>query len=304
MKRSAPQQAPEIQVETQGEMPPGVIEYAQEKVRALTSRTREPVPFARVKLTHMANPAIERPAIAQANLDVNGRPARAHVAAATVTEAVDLLQDRLVARLERLEQHWEARRGKTPVPGLHEWRHGSEPTHRLDYFPRPAEERQVVRHKSYSLAWESPDEAAFELETMDYDFHLFTDIGTGEDSVLYRSGPTGYRLAQVRPHPELVGPAAVPLTLSELPAPRMKVAEAKEQDAPGRWHAQKGRSGTSGGLSGSSVPAARGSCGGQARLVGRAHPGVGRAAARQPERVLVRRHPGRGGAWRRQPTRE
>ncbi|MFI8089338.1 sigma 54 modulation/S30EA ribosomal C-terminal domain-containing protein [Streptomyces sp. NPDC086080] len=229
MKRSAPQQAPEIQVEAQGQMPPGVIEYAREKVRALTGRTREPVLFARVKLTHMANPALERPAIAQANLDVNGRPARAHVAATTVIEAVDLLQNRLAAALERLEQHWEARRGKTPLPGPHEWRHGMEPTHRPDYFPRPPEERQVVRHKSYSLARESPDEAAFELETMDYGFHLFTDIGTGEDSVLYRSGPTGYRLAQVHPHPEPVGPTAVPLTLSELPAPRMTEAGAKER---------------------------------------------------------------------------
>ncbi|MGW3264272.1 ribosome hibernation promotion factor [Streptomyces sp. NPDC001056] len=229
MKRSAPQLAPEIQVETQGQMPPGAVEYAREKVGALTGRTREPVLYARVKLTHMANPAVERPAIAQANLDVNGRPVRAHVAATAMHEAVDRLQDRLAVRLKRLEEHWEARRGKTPVPDPHEWRHGSEPTHRPDYFPRPAEDRQVVRHKSYSLALESPDEAAFELESMDYDFHLFTDMGTGEDSVLYRAGPTGYRLAQVHPHPEPAGPAAVPLTLSELPAPRMSVAEAKQR---------------------------------------------------------------------------
>ncbi|WJE00481.1 hypothetical protein [Streptomyces antimycoticus] len=91
---------------------PGVIEYAQEKVRALTGRTGEPVLFARVKLTHLANPAMERPALAQANLDVNGRPARAHVAATTVTEAVDLLQDRLAGRLERLPP----RPGAPPPP--------------------------------------------------------------------------------------------------------------------------------------------------------------------------------------------
>ncbi|MEV7237968.1 sigma 54 modulation/S30EA ribosomal C-terminal domain-containing protein [Streptomyces sp. NPDC051020] len=91
------------------------------------------------------------------------------------------------------------------------------------------EERQVVRHKSFSLAREAPDEAAFELEWMDYGFHLFTDADSGEDSVLYRSGPTGYRLAQVHPRPQLVGSVAVPLTVSELPAPRMTVAEAKQR---------------------------------------------------------------------------
>ncbi len=229
MKRTGPQQVPEIQVETQGQMPPGAAEYAQDKVRALFGRTRKPVLFARVKLTHVAKAALDRPAIAQANLDVNGRPARAHVAAATVAEAVDVLQDRLAARLERLEEHWEARRGRGPAPGPHEWRHGNEPAHRPDWFPRPPEERQVVRHKSFSLGRESPDEAAFQMDMMDYGFHLFTDLGTGEDSVVYRSGPTGYRLAQVHPGRARVIDTSVPFTVSDLPAPRMNVARAKRR---------------------------------------------------------------------------
>lgn len=229
MKRSAPQQALEVQVETRGQLPPDAAGYARDKIQAVLGQTREPVLFARVRLTRMANPAVEQPVIAQANVDVNGRPARAHVAGQTVTQAVDLLQDRLAERLARLAERWEARRGRTPVPGGHEWRHGSEPTHRPDYCPRPVEERQVVRHKSFSLAREAPDEAAFELEWMDYGFHLFTDADSGEDSVLYRSGPTGYRLAQVHPRPQLVGSVAVPLTVSELPAPRMTVAEAKQR---------------------------------------------------------------------------
>ncbi|GAA0552776.1 MULTISPECIES: hypothetical protein [Streptomyces] len=45
--------------------------------------------------------------------------------------------------------------------------------------------------------------------------------------MLYRSGPTGYRLARVHPH--LSGLVAVPLTLSDLPAPRMNVARAKQR---------------------------------------------------------------------------
>ncbi|SFH11869.1 sigma 54 modulation/S30EA ribosomal C-terminal domain-containing protein [Streptomyces mirabilis] len=229
MKRSAPQQAPEVQVETRGQLPPDAAAYARDKVRAVLGQTREPVLFARVRLNRTANPAVERPVIAQANVDLNGRPARAHVAGQTATQAVDLLQDRLAKQLARLTEHWEARRGRTTVPGPHEWRHGSEPTHRPDYYPRPVDERQVVRHKSFSLAWESPDEAAFELESMDYGFHLFTDADSGEDSVLYRSGATGYRLAQLHPHPHPAGNMAVPLTVSELPAPRMNMAEAQQR---------------------------------------------------------------------------
>ncbi|MEV0695504.1 sigma 54 modulation/S30EA ribosomal C-terminal domain-containing protein [Streptomyces sp. NPDC050388] len=229
MKRSAFQQTPEVQVETRGQLPPDAAAYARDKVRAVLGQTREPVLFARVRLNRTANPAVERPVIAQANLDVNGRPARAHVAARSATEAVDLLQDRLAERLARLAEHWEARRGRMPVPSPHEWRHGSEPAHRPDYYPRPVEERQVVRHKSFSLARETPEEAAFELESMDYRFHLFTAADSGEDSVLYHAGPTGYRLAQVHPHPRPEGNVAVPLTVSELPAPRMNVAEAQQR---------------------------------------------------------------------------
>ncbi|WP_443050974.1 hypothetical protein [Streptomyces sp. JV185] len=39
------------------------------------------------------------------------------------------------------------------------------------------------------------------MESMDYDFHLVTDVGPGEDNVLYRSGPTGYRLRPGAPTP-------------------------------------------------------------------------------------------------------
>ncbi|MDI2124786.1 HPF/RaiA family ribosome-associated protein [Yinghuangia seranimata] len=225
--RSTPVVVPEIKVEAQGDLPRGADEYARGKIAALLESVREPVLFARVRLTQTRNPATERPAVAQAGVDVNGRQARAQVAAATMTEAVDLLQDRLARQLDRLRQDWQARRGTLPKPGPGQWRHGAEPAHRPDHFPRPAHEREVVRHKSYSLARETPDEAGFEMETMGYGFHLFTDLATGEDSVVYRTGPTGWRLAQVHPQPDRLGPTAVPMTVSPQAPPRLDVAGAK-----------------------------------------------------------------------------
>jgi hypothetical protein len=90
------------------------------------------------------------------------------------------------------------------------------------------EEREIVRHKSFALPWETPDEAVFEMESMDYDFHLFTDSGTGMDSLIYRAGPTGYRLAQTTPRTE-PGPLAVPLTVSAVPAPSLSTGQAAER---------------------------------------------------------------------------
>lgn len=90
------------------------------------------------------------------------------------------MHGRLMHRLERVRRHWEAIRGNRPAPGPHEWRHGAEPAHRPGHFPRPASERQVVRHKTFALTEEGVDEAAFDMEALDYDFHLFTDVETGQ----------------------------------------------------------------------------------------------------------------------------
>jgi hypothetical protein len=76
----------------------------------------------------------------------------------------------------------------------------SRPAPRLPYFPRPQDERTVMRHKSCTPAHETPDEAAAEAGLLDYDFHLFIEKATGEDAVIYRT-PDGYRLALAHPGP-------------------------------------------------------------------------------------------------------
>jgi ribosome-associated translation inhibitor RaiA len=230
MDRATTRAAPEVAVEHRGRVPEGATDYARSKVGAVFRHASEPVLFARVKLIMSPDPAGPRPATAQANLDVNGRLVRAQVAAPSMTEAVDRLHDRLLNRLDRISRHWEARRGAyptSPAPGPHEWRHGAEPTHRPDYYPRPPEERELIRHKSFTLSAETPDEAAFDMEVLDYGFLLFTDVETGEDSVIYPADH-GYRLAQATPRGRVGTPRAIPLTISPRPAPRLTLQEATE----------------------------------------------------------------------------
>ncbi|MGH4009113.1 MAG: ribosome hibernation promotion factor [Pseudonocardiaceae bacterium] len=218
-------ETPEVQVSVEG-LPAAMADYAREKVSALLGQTHQPVLFARVRLTRHGNPALERPIVAQGNLDVNGRLVRAQVAAPTMTEAVDALEARLRSRLERTAEHWEARRGRRYHADPHEWRHGDPASEWQPWFPRPGEERQIVRHKSFTLPRCTVDEAAAEMIELDYDFHLFTEQGSGQDSVLYRAGPTGYRLAQLVPQPDLVTAGKLPLTISEQPAPLLSTDEA------------------------------------------------------------------------------
>jgi ribosome-associated translation inhibitor RaiA len=215
-----------VQTVVQGQVAAWVVDYARAKTAALAGRVREPILFMRVKLIQARDHAVPRPAVVQAVVDLDGRLIRAHAAAATMREAVDLLTGRLQRRLADANEHWEARRGGRPGPG--QWRHISESARRPDHFPRPVEDREIIRHTSFALPWESPDEAAFEMDSMDYDFHLFTDSGTGMDSVIYRAGPTGLRMAHTTSFPEQ-GPSAVPLTISQVSAPVLSTGQAAER---------------------------------------------------------------------------
>jgi ribosome-associated translation inhibitor RaiA len=217
-----------VQTETRGAVPEGAVHLAEHRVSSLLRAAPEPVLFARVKLIMSADPAMERPAIVQVNVDLNGRLMRAQAAGETMRAAVEHACDRLRIRLERAARNWEAVRGGRPVPGPGEWRHRSLPAPRQPYFPRPAGERAVVRRKSYALARETPDEAAADTELMDYDFHLFTEKSTGEDSVIYKT-PDGYRLALAHHRTGRLGPVGRSITVSQVPAQRLTVTEAEDR---------------------------------------------------------------------------
>jgi ribosome-associated translation inhibitor RaiA len=218
-------QTVQVQTDTRGAVPKVAVSFAVRRVSSLLRVASEPVLLARVKLTMAADPAVERPAVAQVSVDLNGRLIRAQAAGETMREAVEHACDRLRIRLERAARNWEAVRGGRPVPGPGEWRHQSLPTPRLPYFPRPLGERTVIRHKSYALTRETPDEAVADAELLDHDFHLFSEKSTGEDSVIYRTAD-GYRLALAHPRTRQPGPVDPSVAVSKMPAPRLSVIQA------------------------------------------------------------------------------
>ncbi len=215
----------QVQTETRGAVPEGAVDLAIHQVSSLLRMAPEPVLFARVKLIMSADPAVRRPAVAQVNVDLNGRLIRAQAAGETMRAAVEHACDRLRIRLERAARNWEAIRGGRPVPAPGEWRHQSVQERRAPYYPRPPEERTVARRKSYALGRETPDEAAADAEQMDYDFHLFTETATGQDGVIYRTAD-GYRLALAYPLIHRLGPVNPSITISTSPVPRLSVTEA------------------------------------------------------------------------------
>ncbi|MFI8260894.1 MULTISPECIES: hypothetical protein [unclassified Streptomyces] len=98
-----------------------------------------------MKLTQAVNTAASRPATAQAVVDVNGRMARAHVAANTMSEAVDLPREHLAARLPR-PRPYGAGGPRGNGPRIRTWRSGAGHDQRPHRPQLPADERRIVRH--------------------------------------------------------------------------------------------------------------------------------------------------------------
>lgn len=185
-----------VEIVVQGDLTAGATAAARRRIAALARYTREPITHARVPLVRVTDPAVTRPVIAQANVHVGGELVRAQVAARTTGEALDLLQARLRQRLLRVVRRWETRRAQRA-------RHCPE-------YARPEEERELRRRKTYGPTYATPEEAALDMDLLDYDFYLFTDSQTGQDAVVY--GPalpdTGWPSSPLPPRPGPIGRAA------------------------------------------------------------------------------------------------
>lgn len=219
----------EVQVATHGEVTEAAKQYATDKITQLTRYTHRPILFAQVKLTLGANPRLDRPALAEATVNLNGQPVRAHVAGHDLMEAVDLLEDRLRRRLDRHNHRLDPQH-RVPVPEPGEWRHGDLPTQRPEYFDRAVEEREVVRHKTFALEPMTCEEAAFDLDVLGHDFYLFTDLDTGTDSVLfYEEGDGHLELMQVGESVTVPADTVVPIKASTLVPDQLELGEAEER---------------------------------------------------------------------------
>ncbi len=156
--------------------------YVDEHMHRFGARLSSPPLFSRIKIDITPNASHDRSVSASATIDLGGRLLRAQVGATTLTEAVDGLFGRLVGQHERLDRGGRSPIGMPSEPGS--WRHGNRPTTRPDYYDRPVAERELVRHKTYASDELTIEEALWDMEILDYDFFLFTELGSGNDCLL------------------------------------------------------------------------------------------------------------------------
>ncbi|MFE2726013.1 sigma 54 modulation/S30EA ribosomal C-terminal domain-containing protein [Kitasatospora sp. NPDC059327] len=216
MTRLRHRSAPDVRVEIRGELPRADAEYARARALDVSVALGPGASDARVRLTRLRHPALARPVVAQAAIELAGAgPVRVQLAAATGVEAVDVALGTLAGRAARLREL-----GDIGLAAVYE------SAYRPQYAPRPLAERRIVRRKSVTPARRTPDEAVRTMLALDHRFHLFTDALTGQDSVVHR-GAEGGGLRLVRAHSTArLGVCGFPLTESPRPAPRLDLAEA------------------------------------------------------------------------------
>ncbi len=169
---------------TRGRVPADDREYAEEKLAQLTKVAPRPITKVRLKLTVQDAAHVANPAIVQANIDIaDGHVVRTRIEAGTIREAADLMLERATRKLRRISDRYVS--GRRDTNGDDAWHRGDAPTSRPAYFPRPAEERELIRRKAIGTTEATADEAAFDMSMLDYDFYVFTDLESGSGALLY-----------------------------------------------------------------------------------------------------------------------
>ena len=191
----------DVDVTTRGRLP-SAADYARSKIGELGA-AHPPTGAARPRQTDQTSRSGGRATlIAQGNLDVtSARPSRSRAS----RRAMPSIGSRRDCGAGSNELPSIGKRGAASWPAAipHEWRHQSEPTHRPGYYPRPVDDRRIIRHKSFTLAACTVDEAALEMDLLDYEFHLFTEIGTAHRQCALPSRPDGLPSGTLCPAPEI-----------------------------------------------------------------------------------------------------
>ena len=212
--------------QTFGTVPTTTRTEAEGVMERLADAAPRPVLYAKVKVSNSTERDPDQSFVVQGTMDVSGSVLRAQAAASTAGEALKTVEDRLQRRVNRLAEqrrHSSKRPPSTP-PGT--WRSGDLRERRPDYFDRPAEQRMVVRRKTFSPADQIPvSDALFDLEVMDYRFYLFIDEADQKPTIVYEEDDgTGIRKVDGAVPDEDTLP--IDMLVNETPAPRFTVSEA------------------------------------------------------------------------------
>ncbi|MEO6988771.1 MAG: HPF/RaiA family ribosome-associated protein [Aquihabitans sp.] len=185
----------DVIVTSRGPVPHGIIEQAKEQVAHATRLSGRDVHSATVTLTESTNPSMAEPSRAEVMFNISGTLLRAEADAPTPAQALDGVVDRIERRIVDLVNRWDDRSRWLSVTQDGQWKRGDPPAERPEHFPRPYDEREVVRRKTFAVTPTTVQEAIYDMEALEHDFHLFTDVATGTPALVHRYEDGSYGIA-------------------------------------------------------------------------------------------------------------
>jgi hypothetical protein len=176
----------EVEVTAADEVPRGERDAARERIASLVDYTDEPLLGARLTLRRLGRPPTKRPWVADATVLVNGRLIAAHATGPTAVKAADEAAVRLRKPPRRVVGAEVAQRNEPAVIRGALESLAADRVQRPEARRTPPEQRRIVHRKVYGDELEPTLSAVADLLDLDYEFHLFRHVRTGEDVVVYR----------------------------------------------------------------------------------------------------------------------
>jgi len=186
-----------FEISTRGDVDDATIERAKERISRVGSHCREPIIHVELRVTNDPGHLSPEHVRAEATLSVKRGPVRAHAHGATLSEAVDLMIERLRRRVDRHESrlHRVGSKRHDGVAAEGQWHHGDVQDAPRHPRPVPDEAADVVKRKTFAAVPMNVEEAAFDLEILDHDFYLFEEVQSGEAALLSVQDDGRFRLA-------------------------------------------------------------------------------------------------------------
>ena len=175
---------PQVQISLHGRVDDADRDRAVRTARDLLALAARPPRLAHVRLRMEANPALSRPAVAEAELAMADHCFRGRVAAPSIGQALHLLDARLRRQIRAAHDRALARRHEDGLPA------SGGPS----AAQRPAGERAIVRRTTVTVPTLPVFDAAAMLEDLQQEILLFRHDLTGRDVAMRRDGEGWYEL--------------------------------------------------------------------------------------------------------------
>ncbi len=179
------------------EITDSIHEYVNQKIEKAVSHFQQLTTEVDIHLSVARNPRINPKQTAEVTIYANGTVIRAQESSENLYASIDLVADKIARQLRKYKEKRQSQVTKAKTVDVVELEPVAE---NLIGDRQPELPSKVVRTKYFALPPMTVEAALEQLQLIDHDFYMFSNVMTGEINVIYkRYHHGGYGLIQPRP---------------------------------------------------------------------------------------------------------